>query len=130
MKVRIILSFLAALFIAGNLSVSAANAAAKDRFHGLDIVLKGEVGTETNRSAVPSLPIDAVLGDDGLVHISFDVPLGAVEVSINGEVVETCDVTTAGQETAFSVIDWEAGVYVLELKTPKGGYVYGEFVIE
>lgn len=130
MKVRIVLSFLAALFIVGNLSVNAANAIARDRFHGLDIVLKGEVGTETGRSAIPSIPIDAVLGDDGLVHIAFDAPLGTVEVSIDGQVLETCEVTTVGQETAFSVIGWEPGAYVLELKTPKGGYVYGEFVIE
>lgn len=126
MKVRFILSLFAALFIAGNMIAAEISAPQYERVR---VVLKGEVGRETSRS-VPVIPIEAFLTDDNMMSILFNAPLGTVEISVNGEVQETCQVTTAGQETSFSVEGWAPGTYTLEFKMPEGGYVYGEFTIE
>lgn len=124
MKVRFILSLLALLFIAGSVF------AEPKKYTGPKIVLEGEIGTSTSRSAIPLLPIEAILGDDNLVHIIFEAPIGTVQILVDGQVQETCQVTSVEQETAFSVEGWVPGIYNLEFKTPEGGYVCGEFMIE
>lgn len=123
MKVRFILSLFAILFMA--VGVSNAEVA----YSGKRIVFEGEIGTETSRS-VSIIPIEATLSEDCIINVVFIKPIGEVQVIVNGEVEQTCQVTTVGQETAFSVADLAPGTYKLEFKTPKGGYVYGEFVIE
>lgn len=127
MKVRFIFSLLAALFIAG--SVFAESESLGPKYTGPKIVLKGEVGTDTSRS-VPVIPIQVIQGDDDVVHIIFDAPLGTVQVLVDGQVQEICQVTTLGQETAISIEGWGPGIYKLEFKISDGGYVYGEFLIE
>lgn len=127
MKVRFILSFLAALFIAGNVIAVEGSDRVERR---LPLVLKGEVGTETSRS-IPVLPIEAFISDDdNTVEVYFTAPLGQVQIVVDGEVQEVCQVAAAGQTTTFSVDDWAPGTYKLEFKIAGGGYVYGEFVIE
>lgn len=129
MKVRFIFSLLTALFIAGSVFAESELLTPK-KYTGPKIVLKGEIGTETGRSAIPLTPIEAILGDDNLVHIIFEAPIGTVQILVDGQVVETCEVTSVEQEAAFSVEGWAPGAYKLEFKTPKGGYVCGEFTIE
>lgn len=121
MKVRFILFILFALFATGNVMSA-------EKYKGLDLVLRGEIGRETNRS-VSIIPIEAIQGDDGLVHILFSAPVGTVQIIVDGKVQETCVVNAAEYETAFSVQGWKSGIYTLEFKTPEGGYVCGEFVI-
>jgi len=106
MKVRFILSFLAALFIAGNMIAIESTERVERK---LPLGLKGEVPTTTSRS-IPVIPISAsVSTDDNIVEIIFTVP---------------------GQTTSFSIEGWAPGVYKLEFKVAGGGYVYGELVIE
>lgn len=126
MKLRFILSFFCLLLLAGDML---ANDAVTYKYNGKKVVLEGEIGTETGRS-VPVTPIEAFLTEENMVSIIFAKPLGTVEILVNGEVQEVCEVTTAGQETSFSVEGWAPGTYTLEFKTPKGGYVSGEFTIE
>ena len=127
MKVRFILSFLVALFIAGN-TIAIENS---DQVEWrLPVVLKGEVGTSTSRS-VPIIPINAFVStDDNVVEIIFTAPLGEVKILVDGQVQEVCQVTAPGQTTSFSIEGWAPGVYKLEFKVAGGGYVYGELVIE
>lgn len=127
MKVRFILSFLAALFIAGNVIAVEGSDRVERR---LPLVLKGEVGTETSRS-IPVLPIEAFISDDdNTVEVYFTAPLGQVQIVVDGEVQEVCQVAAAGQTITFSVDGWDSGTYKLEFNIAGGGYVYGEFVIE
>ena len=115
MKVRFILSFLAALFIAGNMIAIESTERVERK---LPLVLKGEVPTTTSRS-IPVIPISAsVSTDDNIVEIIFTVPLGEVKILVDG------------QTTSFSIEGWAPGVYKLEFKVAGGGYVYGELVIE
>ena len=73
MKVRFILSFLAALFIAGNMIAIESTERVERK---LPLVLKGEVPTTTSRS-IPVIPISAsVSTDDNIVEIIFTAPLG------------------------------------------------------
>ena len=127
MKVRFILSFLAALFIAGNMIAIESTERVERK---LPLVLKGEVPTTTSRS-IPVIPISAsVSTDDNIVEIIFTVPLGEVKILVDGQVQEVCQVTAPGQTTSFSIEGWAPGVYKLEFKVAGGGYVYGELVIE
>ena len=120
MKVRFILSFLAALFIAGNMIAIESTERVERK---LPLVLKGEVPTTTSRS-IPVIPISAsVSTDDNIVEIIFTV-------LVDGQVQEVCQVTAPGQTTSFSIEGWAPGVYKLEFKVAGGGYVYGELVIE
>ena len=98
MKVRFILSFLAALFIAGNMI---AIERVPDRVERkLPVVLKGEVPTTTSRS-IPVIPISAsVSTDDNIVEIIFTAPLGEVKILVDGQVQEVCQVTAPGQTTS------------------------------
>lgn len=123
MKVRFILFLFAILFMA--VGVTHAEVA----YSGKRIVFEGEIGTETSRS-IPIVPIEATISEDCIINVVFLKPIGDVQVLVNGEVEQTLKVTTFGQETAFSVADLAPGTYKLEFKTPTGGYVYGEFVIE
>lgn len=127
MKLRFILSFLVALFVAGNMIA----ADGTDRVERkLPVVLKGEVPTTTSRS-IPVLPIDASIStESNTVDVIFTAPLGEVKIVVDGQVQEVCQVTTAGQATSFSIEGWAPGVYKLEFEITKGGYVYGEIVIE
>ena len=122
MKVRFILSFLAALFIAGNMIAIESTERVERK---LPLVLKGEVPTTTSRS-IPA----SVSTDDNIVEIIFTVPLGEVKILVDGQVQEVCQVTAPGQTTSFSIEGWAPGVYKLEFKVAGGGYVYGELVIE
>ena len=125
MKVRFILSFLAALFIAGNMIAIESTERVERK---LPLVLKGEVPTTTSRS-IPVIPISAsVSTDDNIVEIIFTAPLGEVKILV--DVQEVCQVTAPGQTTSFSIKGWAPGVYKLEFKVAGGGYVYGELVIE
>ena len=127
MKVRFILSFLAALFIAGNMIAIESTDRVERK---LPIVLKGEVPTTTSRS-LPVIPIDASIStDNNLVEIVFTASLGEVKILVDEQVQEVCQVTTAGQTTSFSIEGWAPGIYKLEFKVAGGGYVYGELVIE
>lgn len=127
MKVRFILSFLAALFIAGNMIAIESTERVERK---LPLVLKGEVPTTTSRS-IPVIPISAsVSTDDNIVEIIFTAPLGEVKILVDGQVQEVCQVTAPGQTTSFSIEGWAPGVYKLEFKVAEGGYVYGELVIE
>lgn len=127
MKVRFILSFLAALFIAGNMIAIESTDRVERK---LPIVLKGEVPTTTHRS-LPVIPIDASIStDNNLVEIVFTASLGEVKILVDEQVQEVCQVTTPGQTTSFSIEGWAPGIYKLEFKVAGGGYVYGELVIE
>ena len=125
MKVRFILSFLAALFIAGNMIAIESTDRVERK---LPIVLRGEV--PTTRS-VPVIPIDASIStENNTVDIIFSTVLGEVKILVDGQVQEVCQVTAPGQTTSFSIEGWAPGVYKLEFKVAGGGYVYGELVIE
>ena len=127
MKVRFILSFLAALFIAGNMIAIESTDRVERK---LPIVLKGEVPTTTSRS-LPVIPIDASIStDNNLVEIVFTASLGEVKILVDEQVQEVCQVKTTGQTTSFSIEGWAPGIYKLEFKVAGGGYVYGELVIE
>ena len=127
MKVRFILSFLAALFIAGNMIAIESTDRVERK---LPIVLKGEVPTTTSRS-LPVIPIDASIStDNNLVEIVFTASLGEVKILVDEQVQEVCQVTTPGQTTSFSIEGWAPGIYKLEFQVAGGGYVYGELVIE
>lgn len=117
MKVRFILSFLAALFIAGNMIAIESTERVERK---LPLVLKGEVPTTTSRS-IPVIPISAsVSTDDNIVEIIFTVPLGEVKILVDGQVQEVCQVTAPGQTTSFSIEGWAPGVYKLEFKVAGG----------
>ena len=123
MKVRFILSFLAALFIAGNMIAIESTDRVERK---LPIVLRGEVPTTTSRS-VPVIPIDASIStENNTVDIIFSTVLGEVKILVDGQVQEVCQVTAPGQ----TIEGWAPGVYKLEFKVAGGGYVYGELVIE
>ena len=125
MKVRFILSFLAALFIAGNMIAIESTDRVERK---LPIVLRGEVPTTTSRSVIP---IDASIStENNTVDIIFSTVLGEVKILVDGQVQEVCQVTAPGQTTSFSIEGWAPGVYKLEFKVAGGGYVYGELVIE
>ena len=127
LKVRFILSFLAALFIAGNMIAIESTDRVERK---LPIVLRGEVPTTTSRS-VPVIPIDASIStENNTVDIIFSTVLGEVKILVDGQVQEVCQVTAPGQTTSFSIEGWAPGVYKLEFKVAGGGYVYGELVIE
>ena len=127
MKVRFILSFLAALFIAGNMIAIESTDRVERK---LPIVLRGEVPTTTSRS-VPVIPIDASIStENNTVDIIFSTVLGEVKILVDGQVQEVCQVTAPGQTTSFSIEGLAPGVYKLEFKVAGGGYVYGELVIE
>ena len=103
MKVRFILSFLAALFIAGNMIAIESTDRVERK---LPIVLKGEVPTTTSRS-LPVIPIDASIStDNNLVEIVFTASLGEVKILVDEQVQEVCQVTTPGQTTSFSIEGW------------------------
>ena len=110
MKVRFILSFLAALFIAGNMIAIESTDRVERK---LPVVLKGEVPTTTHRS-IPVIPINAsVSTDDNIVEIIFTAPLGEVKILVDGQVQEVCQVTAPGQTTSFSIEGWAPGIYHL-----------------
>lgn len=76
MKVRFILSFLAALFIAGNMIAIESTDRVERK---LPIVLRGEVPTTTSRS-VPVIPIDASIStENNTVDIIFQYCFGRSE---------------------------------------------------
>ena len=77
MKVRFILSFLAALFIAGNMIAIESTERVERK---LPLVLKGEVPTTTSRS-IPVIPISAsVSTDDNIVDTGCPLKLFKREV--------------------------------------------------
>lgn len=93
MKVRFILSFLAALFIAGNMIAIESTDRVERK---LPIVLRGEVPTTTSRS-VPVIPIDASIStENNTVDIIFSTVLGEVKILVDGQVQEVCQVTASG----------------------------------
>ena len=128
MKVRFILSLLVALFIAG--SIFASVDVVKDPVNIKGLVLTGEVGRETGRSAIPVIPIKAFIIDNNTISIQYEAILGTVQVFVDGQLQEVDEVSVIGQTTSFSVAHLLPGTYKLELRTLTGGYVYGDFVIE
>ena len=108
MKVRFILSFLAALFIAGNMIAIESTDRVERK---LPIVLRGEVPTTTSRS-VPVIPIDASIStENNTVDIIFSTVLGEVKILVDGQVQEVCQVTAPGQTTSFSIEGWAPGAH-------------------
>ena len=130
MKVRVILTLLIAFL--SSVNVLATNINFNDGSFSLtDLppVLQGEIGTDTGRSAISKIPILVSIADATTFNVEFTKAIGAVEISINGEAIQTCNVKTVGQSTTISVVGYGPGVYTLEFRTPEGGYVYGEFEI-
>lgn len=128
MKLRFIFSFLFTLLVVGNVSSSKSMLAFSTG--GKNVVLKGEIGTDTGRSETPTVPPITAEVIDKTVYIQFTDAVGTVDILMDGEVQETCNVTNAGQDTAISVEGYEPGTYLLEFKNDLGDYVYGEFIVD
>lgn len=129
MNLRIILSLVVTLLIAG--SSYANNSIAIGIDDGL--VLKGEFSQTSSRSEAPSLPMDADITND-VLFIEFSNAVGEVNVAVSGmsRVIHSSsmNVTTVGQRASISLAGLETGIYLLEFKNSKGGYVYGEFIVD
>lgn len=128
MKLRFIFSFLVALLLVGNVSSSSSMLAFSTG--GRNVVLKGEIGTDTGRSAVPTTPPITAEVIDKTVRIQFTDAVGAVDISLDGEVQEILETTTSGQETSISVEGYAPGTYLLEFTNASGDCVYGELVVD
>lgn len=129
MKLRIILSLVVALLIAGNSYANNLFTLSIDD----GLVLKGEFTQTSTRSEAPSLPMDADITND-VLFIEFSNAVGEVNVAVSGmsRVIHSSsmNVTTVGQRASISLAGLETGIYLLEFKNSKGGYVYGEFIVD
>lgn len=125
MKLRFILSLFVAILVAGN---SYANLGIAD-----GLVLEGEFSDTGTRSVKPALPMSAGIISN-VLYIEFSAPVGDVAISVTGPTgviySSAMDVKIAGEQTSFSVEGLAPGVYRLEFKNSKRGYVYGEFIVE
>lgn len=128
MKLRFIFSFLVALLLVGNVSSSSSMLAFSTG--GRNVVLKGEIGTDIGRSAVPTTPPITAEVIDKTVRIQFTDAVGAVDISLDGEVQEKLETTTSGQETSISVEGYASGTYLLEFTNASGDCVYGELIVD
>lgn len=128
MKLRFIFSFLVALLLVGNVSSSSSMLAFSTG--GRNVVLKGEIGTDIGRSAVPTTPPITAEVIDKTVRIQFTDAVGAVDISLDGEVQEKLETTTSGQEASISVEGYASGTYLLEFTNASGDCVYGELIVD
>lgn len=127
MKLRFILSLFVAILIAGNSYANTSLGIADG------LVLKGEFSDTGTRSVKPTLPMSADIISN-VLYIDFSAPVGNVAVSVTGPVgivyASTLDVKTGGEHISFSLGGLAPGVYLLEFKNSKGGYVHGEFIVD
>lgn len=128
MKLRFIFSFLVTLLLVGNVSSSSSMLAFSTGEK--NVVLKGEIGTDAGRSAVPTTPPITAEVIDKTVRIQFTDAVGAVDISLDGEVQEKLETTTSGQEASISVEGYASGTYLLEFTNASGDCVYGELVVD
>ena len=129
MKMRALLTLLIAFL--SSVNALAGNIFTDGNFALTDLppVLQGEIRNDGGRSAISKIPINISIADAATFNVEFTEAIGVVEISIDGKAIKTCDVNTVGQSTTISVADYKPGIYTLEFRTPKGGYVYGEFEI-
>lgn len=127
MKLRFILSLLVAILVAGNSYANVSLGIADG------LVLKGEFSDVGSRSVKPALPMSAGIISN-VLYIEFSKAVGEVAISVTGPtgIVYTLakDVKVVGEQTSFSLEGLAPGVYLLEFKNSKGGYVHGEFIID
>lgn len=127
MNLRFILSLFVAILIAGNSYANTSLGIADG------LVLKGEFSDVGSRSVKPTLPMSADIISN-VLYIDFSAPVGNVAVSVTGPVgivyASTMDVKTSGEQISFSLGGLAPGVYLLEFKNSKGGYVCGEFIVD
>ena len=129
MKLRFILSLLVAILVAGN---SYANANVSLGIAD-GLVLEGEFSHMGTRSVKPALPMSAGIISN-VLYIEFSEAVGEVAISVTGPTgivyASAKDVKAVGEQTSFSLEGLAPGVYLLEFKNSKGGYVHGEFIID
>lgn len=127
MKLRFILSLFVAVLLAGN---SYANVSL-----GIEdgLVLEGEFSDVDSRSVNPALPMSADIISN-VLFIEFSAPVGDVAITVVGPAgvvyTSSMNVSTFGQQTSFSLEGLIPGAYLLEFKNSRGGYVYGEFIVD
>lgn len=131
MKLHFILSLFVALFISG--SVYAQRPIGSLAAFDDELILKGEFSDTGSRSLDPIVPIIAGISDN-VMYVQFAKAFGSVQVSVQGEAKcvysSTLNVTTADQIISFSIDGYKPGIYLLEFRNSKGGYVCGQFIVE
>ena len=128
MKLRVILSLIVVLFIGQSMCAMSTQILRRP------IVLDGEIIEEGNRSINPLIPISADI-DGTTLFIEFTKVIGNVDITVKDDTKKevyssSVDVTAANQATSFSIADLAPGTYLLEFTNSKGGYVYGQFIVE
>ncbi len=128
MKLRVILSLIVVLFIGQSMCAMSTQILRRP------IVLDGELIDNGTRSINPLIPISADI-DGTTLFIEFTKVIGNVDITVKDDTKKevyssSVDVTAANQATSFSIADLAPGTYLLEFTNSKGGYVYGQFIVE
>lgn len=97
--------------------------------HQDNLPMEGELDDIGARSIDPTQPVQAFL-DENTVSVEFYRYISDVTISIkdsNNNVVytKTC---AAPEVEIISLAGFESGSYTLELRTERGGYMYGTFL--
>ena len=97
------------------------------------LIMKGEFSDAGTRSVHPASPIDAAIANQ-ILYIEFAAAVGELEITVKkGNQTyysANVDVTNVGQLISIPLDNYQSGAYVLELGNSRGGYVYGEFIVE
>lgn len=101
----------------------------KAAMHKDNLPMEGELDHDGPRSIDPTQPVQAFL-DENTVSVEFYRYISDVTISIkdsNNNVVytKTC---AAPEVEIISLAGFESGSYTLELRTERGGYMYGTFL--
>lgn len=101
----------------------------KAAMHKENLPMEGEFDDIGPRSIDPAQPVQAFL-DENTVSVEFYRYISDVTISIkdsNNNVVytKTC---AAPEVEIISLAGFESGSYTLELRTERGGYMYGTFL--
>lgn len=101
----------------------------KAAMHKQNMPMEGEFDQDGPRSIDPTQPVQAFL-DENTVSVEFYRYISDVTISIkdsNNNVVytKTC---AAPEVEIISLAGFESGSYTLELRTERGGYMYGTFL--
>ncbi len=101
----------------------------KAAMHKENLPLEGQLDQDGPRSIDPTQPVQAFL-DEQSVSVEFYRYVPNVTISIkdsdnNVVYTKTC---SAPEVEVISLTGFESGSYTLELRTERGGYMYGTFL--
>lgn len=101
----------------------------KAAMHKENLPMEGQFDQDGPRSIDPTQPLQAFL-DENTVSVEFYRYIPNVTISIkdsNNNVVYTKN-CPAPEIEIISLAGFESGSYTLELRTERGGYMYGTFL--